>query len=73
MENRVEEMRKNLGLNQEAFARAIKVSRQTVSSIENGKYNPSLELAFVIADFFGKSIEEVFIHEKKKGVKNEQK
>ncbi len=66
MENHVEEMRKNLGLNQEAFARAIKVSRQTVSSIENGKYNPSLELAFVIADFFGKSIEEVFIHEKRK-------
>lgn len=66
MENRIEEMRKNLGLNQEAFARAIKVSRQTVSSIENGKYNPSLELAFVIADFFGKSIEEIFIHEKRK-------
>lgn len=66
MENHVEEMRKNLGLNQEAFARAIKVSRQTVSSIENGKYNPSLELAFVIADFFGKSIEEIFIHEKRK-------
>ena len=64
MENRVEEMRKKLGLNQEAFARAIKVSRQTVSSIENGKYNPSLELAFVIAGFFGKSIEEIFIHEK---------
>jgi len=64
VENRVEEMRKKLGLNQEAFARAIKVSRQTVSSIENGKYNPSLELAFVIADFFGKSIEEIFIHEK---------
>lgn len=64
MENRVEEMRKKMGLNQETFARAIKVSRQTVSSIENGKYNPSLELAFVIADFFGKSIEEIFIHEK---------
>ena len=66
MENRVEEMRKNLGLNQEAFARAIKVSRQSVSSIENCKYNPSLELDFVIADFFVKSIEEVFIHEKRK-------
>ena len=64
MENRVEEMRKKLGVNQEAFARAIKVSRQTVSSIENGKYNPSLELAFVISDFFGKSIEEIFIYEK---------
>lgn len=64
MENRVEELRKNLGLRQDEFARAIKVSRQTVSSIENGKYNPSLDLAFVIADFFGKTIEEIFIHEK---------
>ena len=62
MENRVEELRKALGLNQEDFARAIQVSRQTVSSIENGKYNPSLELAFVISDFFGKSIEEIFLH-----------
>ena len=62
MENRVEELRKALGLNQEDFARAIRVSRQTVSSIENGKYNPSLELAFVISDFFGKSIEEIFPH-----------
>lgn len=64
MENRVEALRKSLGLNQEAFAKAIRVSRQTVSSIETGKYNPSLELAFVIADFFGKTIEEVFIHER---------
>ena len=62
MENMVEELRKALGLNQEDFARAIRVSRQTVSSIENGKYNPSLELAFVISDFFGKSIEEIFLH-----------
>ena len=62
MENRVEELRKALGLNQEDFARAIRVSRQTVSSIENGKYNPSLELAFFISDFFGKSIEEIFLH-----------
>ena len=61
MENRVEELRKALGLNQEDFARAIRVSRQTVSSIENGKYNPSLELALVISDFFGKSIEEIFL------------
>ena len=62
MENRVEEFRKAIGLNQEDFAREIRVSRQTVSSIENGKYNPSLELAFVISDFFGKSIEEIFLH-----------
>ena len=54
MKNYVEQFRKERGLNQEEFARAIRVSRQTVSSIENGKYNPSLELAFIIADFFGK-------------------
>ncbi len=62
MENRVEELRKALGMNQAEFAKAIKVSRQTVSSIETGKYNPSLELAFAISDFFGKPIEEIFIH-----------
>ena len=62
LENRVEKLRKERGLNQEEFAKAIRVSRQTVSSIENGKYNPSLELAFTIADFFGKTIEEIFIH-----------
>ena len=57
MENRVEELRKRLGMNQEDFAKALKVSRQTVSSIETGKYNPSLELAFVISDFFGRKTE----------------
>lgn len=64
MKNRVEELRKEQGLNQEEFAKALKVSRQTVSSIENGKYNPSLDLAFDIADFFGKTIEEIFIYER---------
>lgn len=64
MENRVEELRKAMGLKQEEFAKAIWVSRQTVSSIENGKYNPSLELAFVIADFFDKQIEDIFIYER---------
>lgn len=71
MKNRVEELRKELGMNQEEFAKAIRVSRQTVSSIENGKYNPSLELAFVIADFFGKTIEEIFIHERGSGNEKE--
>ena len=65
MENRVEEFRKQLGLNQEEFAKAIRVSRQTVSSIETGKYNPSLDVAFEIADFFGKRIDEIFIHERR--------
>lgn len=64
MRNRVEQLRREMGLNQEAFARAIRVSRQTVSSIENGKYNPSLELAFTISDFFGLPIEEIFIRER---------
>lgn len=64
MENRVEALRRERGLSQEAFARAIRVSRQTVSSIETGKYNPSLELAFSISDFFGLPIEAIFIHER---------
>ena len=64
MDNRVEQLRKTRGMNQEDFARAIRVSRQTVSSIENGRYNPSLDLAFTISDFFGLPIEEIFIHER---------
>lgn len=51
MQNKVEELRKCIGLNQEDLAKALKVSRQTISSIETGKYNPSLELAFQISDF----------------------
>ncbi len=66
MKNHVEELRRERGLSQEEFARAIRVSRQTVSSIETGKYNPSLELAFVIAAFFGRPIEEIFIYGGKK-------
>ncbi len=62
MDNHVEKLRKERGLSQEEFARAIRVSRQTVSSIETGKYNPSLDLAFIIAEYFGKTIEEIFIY-----------
>ena len=65
MENRVEELRRQRGLSQEAFAKAIRVSRQTVSSIENGRYNPSLDLAFTIADFFALPVEEIFLHERR--------
>lgn len=64
LENRVEELRKAFGMSQEEFAKALKVSRQTISSIETGKYNPSLELAFAISDFLGKSIEDIFLHER---------
>ena len=70
LENRVEKLRKERGLNQEEFAKAIRVSRQTVSSIETGKYNPSLDLAFTIADFLGMTIEEIFIH--KEGANDEK-
>ena len=61
MKNRVEALRKSMGLSQEAFAKALQVSRQTVSSIETGKYNPSLDLAVAISNFFEKSIEEIFM------------
>ena len=70
MKNKVEMLRKEKGLSQEEFAKTILVSRQTVSSIETGKYNPSLELAFVISDYFGKSIEQIFVYEG--GKKNEE-
>ena len=63
MKNKVEQLRKERGLNQDDFAKMLRVSRQTISSIETGKYNPSLELAFAISDFFGKRIEEIFIYE----------
>ena len=66
MKNRVEALRKQMGMSQDAFAKVMKVSRQTISAIETGKYNPSLDLAFEIADFFGKSIEEIFIYERGK-------
>ena len=55
MKNYVEAFRKQRGLSQDAFAKTLKVSRQTVSAIETGKYNPSLDLAFEIAEFFGKN------------------
>ncbi len=61
MKNNVEKLRTSKNLSQEEFAKAIKVSRQTVSSIENQRYNPSLELAFEIARFFNLSIEEIFL------------
>ena len=63
LKNKVEILRKERGLSQEEFAKAIRVSRQTISSIETEKYNPSLELAFIIANYFGKMIEEIFIYE----------
>ena len=60
----LDKLRKIKGLTQEEFAKELRVSRQTVSAIENGKYNPSLDLAFEIALYFNMTIEEVFTYEK---------
>ena len=63
LKNRIEDIRKERGIRQEDFARSMGVSRQTISSLENGRYNPSIMLAYKIAKFFGMSIEDVFIFE----------
>ena len=63
MLNKLEELRKEYGINQEELADALEVSRQTIGSLENGRYNPSIILAFKIGRYFGKSIEEIFIYE----------
>lgn len=64
MKNRIEEIRNAKGLRQEELAKAMGVSRQTISSLENGRYNPSILLAYKIARYFDLTIEEVFIFEK---------
>ncbi|NLO35358.1 MAG: helix-turn-helix transcriptional regulator [Clostridiaceae bacterium] len=63
MKNRLEEIRKAKGIKQEELAFALDVSRQTIGSLENGRYNPSIILAFKIARYFALSIEDVFIYE----------
>ena len=63
MKNRIEELRNERGVRQEELAKEMNVSRQTISSLENGRYNPSILLAHRIAQFFGMAIEEVFIFE----------
>ncbi|WP_434655274.1 helix-turn-helix transcriptional regulator [Thermoanaerobacterium thermosaccharolyticum] len=63
MKNRLEEFRKKHGLTQEELAEKLQVSRQTIGSLENGRYNPSILLAFKIARLFGVSIEEIFLYE----------
>ena len=63
MNNRIEEIRNERNIRQEDFARLMGVSRQTISSLENGRYNPSILLAHKIARYFGMAIEDVFIFE----------
>ena len=60
MKNRLEELRKQRAIRQEDLAQALGVSRQTVISLEKGKYNPSLALAFKLARYFGLPIEAIF-------------
>jgi len=63
LKNRLEEIRKQRGIKQEELAAALEVSRQTIGSLENGRYNPSILLAFKIARYFDMTIEEIFIYE----------
>ena len=63
LKNRLEELRKQRGIKQEDLAMSLEVSRQTIGSLENGRYNPSIILAFKIAKYFNMSIEEIFIYE----------
>lgn len=66
MKNRLEEIRKERGIKQEELAAALEVSRQTIGSLENGRYNPSITLAFKLTRYFNMSIEDIFIYEEGK-------
>ena len=66
MKNRLEEIRKERGIKQEELAAALEVSRKTIGSLENGRYNPSIILAFKLARYFNMSIEDIFIYEEGK-------
>ena len=66
MKNLLEEIRKERGIKQEELAAALEVSRQTIGSLENGRYNPSITLAFKLARYFDMSIEDIFIYEEEK-------
>jgi len=70
LKNKIEELRRIKNINQDQLAEALEVSRQTISSLENGRYNPSIILAFKIARYFNRRIEEIFLYEEEK---NEEK
>lgn len=63
MKNHLEQLRKERGVRQEELAAALGVSRQTIISLEKGRYNPSILLAFKLARYFGRAIEDIFIYE----------
>ena len=72
VKNHLEALRKVRGIKQEELAEAMEVSRQTIGSLENGRYNPSILLAFKLARYFNLSIEDIFIYEEER-VENEEK
>ena len=63
MKNRIAQLRKERRITQEELADAVEVTRQTIISLENGRYNASLLLAQKIARYFGLSIEDIFLFE----------
>jgi Predicted transcriptional regulators len=63
LKNHLEALRKARGVSQEELAGAMEVSRQTIISLEKGKYNPSIILAFKLARYFGLKIEDIFIYD----------
>ena len=63
MKNNLEQLRKQRGIKQEELAAVLRVSRQTIGSLENGRYNPPILLAFKLARYFGLTIEDIFIYE----------
>lgn len=67
MKNRIEERRRERGMTQQQLASALSVSRQTIISLESGKYNPSILLAHSIARLFDARIEDIFIFEEDEG------
>lgn len=69
MVNRIKELRQQFDITQEEFAERVGVSRQTIVALEKGKYNPSIILAFRIANIFNLTIEKVFIMEDEDYVK----
>jgi putative transcriptional regulator len=72
VKNRLEEIRKKRGIKQEELADKLEVSRQTIGSLENGRYNPSIILAFKIARFFEMNIEDIFIYEEERENENDR-
>ncbi|XMB66279.1 helix-turn-helix transcriptional regulator [Mycoplasmatota bacterium zrk1] len=63
MKNHVRRLREELSLSQSELGKRVGVSRQTINSLENGRYNPSILLAFKLSNVFKSSIEKIFIYE----------